>query len=105
MGEIDEQLQTSRELLLQHIGDCKYIAYPNGTVNDIFAGAVSRVKAAHYSAGLTTVEGETESDANPFVLPRIGSSTEDIHHFMFIVNMSARRNGAYRSWVKSSFTA
>jgi peptidoglycan/xylan/chitin deacetylase (PgdA/CDA1 family) len=98
MEEIEHQLQTSKALIQKYVGECKYIAYPNGGPNDIFGSALSDVKAKQYLAGLTTVVGEVEPDTNPYALPRVGTSTQDMNQFIFTVNTSFRHNKSFRKW-------
>lgn len=101
LDEIDRQLRVSKELLDAHVGNCRYIAYPNGTTNDIFPAALSLVARQGYQIGMTTVDGEVEQGKSPLLLPRIGASTPDFDLFRFIVNTSFRKNRAYRGWSQS----
>jgi len=101
MEEIDDQLQTSKALVQEHVGECKYIAYPNGGMSDIFPDAVASVRANQYLAGLTTIAGEVEAQTNPYILPRIGAHIEDMPHFKFTINTGFRHNRDYRKWAGS----
>lgn len=101
LDEIERQLSVSKQLLDTHIGDCDYIAYPNGTTRDIFSEALSLVAQQGYKAGLTTVSGEVEPGIPSLLLPRIGASTPDFDHFRFIVNTSFRHNRINRRWCQS----
>ena len=105
LEEIDRQLRLSKTLLDEHVGDCKYIAYPNGTTSDIFPAALCRVAQHGYRAGMTTVNGEVEQGISPLLLPRIGTSTTDFDQFRFIVNTSFRNNRANRTWCQNLISA
>ena len=98
---ISFQLQTSKELVEKHIGACKYIAYPNGSGNDISPDAVEQVKKCGYRAGFMTVPGEIRPHANRYVLPRIAASGEAIHHFRLDIDASSRYNRRYDRWCKT----
>jgi len=98
MEEIRQQLQTSRALIQEHVGDCKYIAYPNGGKDDIFPDSISSVRENQYLAGFTTIDGEIESEIAPYILPRISADMADMPHFKFAVNTCFRHNSDYRKW-------
>jgi len=101
MKEIGDQLQTSKALVQEHVGECKYIAYPNGGMSDICPGAVASVRENQYLAGLTTIAGEVEAQNNPYILPRICGHIEDMPHFKFTINTGFRHNRNYRKWAGS----
>jgi peptidoglycan/xylan/chitin deacetylase (PgdA/CDA1 family) len=101
INEIDRQLRTSKELLQQHVGDCRYIAYPNGGMNDLSQEAVNRV-SRYYSAGFMTVAGEVQPDTNRYVLPRICGDTTEMGRFRFAVNARFRHNRRNRSWMSAA---
>lgn len=95
-----EQLRASKALIGDSLGKCDYIAYPNGRINDICADTLDRVRAAGYLAGFTTIGGEVMPTGNPFLLPRISASIENIDHFVFAINSSFRHNGTYARAVR-----
>jgi len=101
MEDIEVQLLTSKALIQEHVGECKYIAYPNGGMNDIFPDAVARVRANQYLAGFTTIAGETETETSPYILPRIGADIANMRHFKFAINTCFRHNRDYRKWARS----
>ena len=100
IDEIDRQLRTSKELLEEHVGDCRYIAYPNGGMNDLSREAINRVRR-YYSSGFTTVAGEIEADTNRYILPRICGDTTEMSRFQFMLDTRFRHSKRYRSWSSS----
>jgi len=98
LSEVADQLRKSKELIDENIGDCKYIAYPNGTKNDITSKSATMVHELGFSIGLTTINGEVSADSSPLLLPRIGTATTNLEYFKFSVNTSFRRNRDHRKW-------
>jgi peptidoglycan/xylan/chitin deacetylase (PgdA/CDA1 family) len=97
-AETDDQLRISKERIEINTGECKYIAYPNGGMNDISANALKRVQENGYCLGLTTIKGEVEKLTSPYLLPRISGDSRDFDRFRFDVNGAFRHNRAYRRW-------
>lgn len=100
IDEIDRQLKTSKELIEQHIGDCRYIAYPNGGMKDLSPEAMDRVRR-YFLAGLTTVTGEIPPGTNRYILPRICGDTTEMSRFRFMLNTRFRHNRKNRDWSSS----
>jgi peptidoglycan/xylan/chitin deacetylase (PgdA/CDA1 family) len=96
--EISRQLKLSRELVQEHVGECRYVAYPNGTMNDVSLEAVEKVKESDYLAGFTTIAGEVQHDMSPYVLPRVNAKISNINHFGFDIDTCYRHNRRYRNW-------
>jgi len=96
--EIKRQLLFSKEQIEHHIGQCRYIAYPNGGKDDMCASALEKVQQQNYRLGLTTVGGEIESRNNPYLLPRVAADTDDFDRFKFDLNLAFRHNESYRKW-------
>lgn len=96
-SEIDRQLKTSKGLIEQYLGECKYFAYPNGRMVDISHYSLTSVKKNNYCLGLTTVPGEVKYGVNPLVVPRL-FPRKDIDSFKFVLNTSFRYNSDYYKW-------
>lgn len=94
--EVERQLGISKIMIEKHLGECKYIAYPNGTFHDISAYSYNIIKDI-YSLGLTNVPGELTgtTDMDKYLLPRI-VAPYDIEHFKFVINSSFITNRIYR---------
>lgn len=101
MEEIGAQLLSSKSLIQEHVGECKYIAYPNGGAKDIFSDALTSVRESQYSAGFTTIAGEIDSETNAYILPRIAAKMTDIRHFEFTINSCFRNNKSYREFARN----
>lgn len=96
--EIERQLRLSKEQIEFNIGECNYIAYPNGGKDDMCVSALREAQQQNYRLGLTTVEGEVESRETPYLLPRIAADTNDFERFKFNLNLAFRHNDSYRKW-------
>lgn len=101
IDEIEHQLKTSKALLEEHVGECRYLAYPNGGMSDITREAVDSVKR-HYTAAFTTIAGEIQADANRYVLPRICGDTTEMGRFRLMLDARFRHNRKFRNWTVSA---
>jgi len=99
--DIDFQLRTSKLLIEEQVGECRYIAYPNGTMTDVTPNVIGAVKDSGYLAGLTTVPAEMDIDADPFLLPRVCGDIYEFAQFKFAINSCHRHNGRYKKWLDS----
>jgi len=89
--EIDYQLKTSKELIEQHLGECKYFVYPNGTQKDISLYSITSVQKSGYLLGFSSIPGEVDNQSNPYILPRIHPSS-DFGRFKFTVAITTNRD-------------
>jgi len=94
--EVERQLCISKSMIEKHLGECKYVAYPNGKFQDISAYSYNRIKDI-YSLGFTNVQGEFtgKTEVDTYLLPRI-VAPYDIEHFKFVINSSLITNRIYR---------
>jgi len=95
--EVDYQLKTSKDIIEEHLGECKYVAYPDGGRGNFSFDALKKVKKYKYYLGFTAVKGEICQSSNPFILPRLGISF-DFNHFKFNINSSFRYKKRYFNW-------
>lgn len=96
-SEINYQLKTSKELIEKHLGECKYFAYPNGSMKKISLEAMLGVKENRYLLGFSIVPGEIETPVNTFLLPRILAVT-DFDEFKFHLSSCSFYNKKYIEW-------
>lgn len=97
-AEIDYQLETSKGLIEDHLGECRYFAFPNGRMVDISHNALMSIRKHKYHLGVTTVSGEIAAGRfDPHLLPRIYPRRE-IDSFKFALNTSFRHNQKYSKW-------
>lgn len=94
--EAKRQLQHSKALIEEHVGNCRYLAYPNGTADDISVDAYSAAKSLGYRIAFTTIPGEITPDIDCLFAPRI-YATPDHEEFCYRLNRSAKQNQVYRS--------
>jgi len=95
--EISHQLKASKDFIERYLGECKYIAYPNGGMDYLTFDALKCVEENEYLLGFTTVSGEISDQCNPYILPRIGP-VADLDDFKFTLNTSFRQNSRYYKW-------
>ena len=97
--EVDYQLQTSKRLIEKNLGDCRYFAYPNGSYNDVSCQALNAAKKAGYRLGFTTIKADVAGENPPFLLPRIGGSTDPamLESHMTLAPVYALK---FRRWLK-----
>lgn len=94
-GEAYRQLIKSKEAIEKNVMKCKYMAYPNGTVDDVSNLAYSAVKSAQFRMGFSTIPGELTPDADCFLAPRISAET-GYEEFCYLLNRSSKQNDFYR---------
>ncbi|MHA1381798.1 MAG: polysaccharide deacetylase family protein [Candidatus Helarchaeota archaeon] len=94
--DINYQLTISKKLIEKNLGDCKYIAYPNGEKDNITFDSLNIVKR-NYLLGFTACPGEIKNKSNPFALPRIGI-TKDLEYFKFKIWTSFRYNRKIKAY-------
>jgi len=64
------QAETSRALVISHIGQCRYFAYPFGREADVSPQARNAVRDAGFEAAFTSIPASLEAKQDPFLLPR-----------------------------------
>jgi peptidoglycan/xylan/chitin deacetylase (PgdA/CDA1 family) len=94
--EVHRQLTKSKAAIEANIMDCKYMAYPNGTLEDISSIAYAAVKSAQFRMAFSTILGEVTSDGDCFLAPRISAETE-YEEFCYLLNRTSRQNEIYKT--------
>ncbi len=70
-GEVHRQLANSKAAVEKNVGECRYMAYPNGRVDDVSSVAHSAANFAQFRMAFSTVEREVTQDVDSFLVPRI----------------------------------
>jgi len=96
--EIRRQIETSKRLIVEHVGECRYFSYPHGTMRDISKTAYELVKAT-YQLGFSTVNAPVDNFANPHLIPRVGTPSE-LDRLRGAMAACRRSGGTYRKWVE-----
>lgn len=93
--EVHRQLTKSKAAIEKNVTECKYMAYPNGTVDDISSVAYSAAKSAQFRMAFTTIRGEVTPDGDCFFAPRIFPVPE-YEEFCYLLNRTSRQNEVYQ---------
>ena len=93
--EVHRQLTESKAAIGKNVMECKYMAYPNGGVDDISNIAYSAVKSAQFRMAFSTISGEVTPDVDCFLAPRISAETE-YEEFCYLLNRTGKQNDVYR---------
>jgi len=88
------QLEQSKSIIEKNVGPCRYLAYPNGTVDDISRDAYISAQAAGFRIAFTTIPGEITPQIDCFLAPRIFGVLE-YEEFCYALNRTARQNEVY----------
>jgi hypothetical protein len=96
-SEITYQIQTSKKLIEQKVGNCAYISYPEGGSRFLDPSIIPVVQENQYELGFTSVGGEILDGQNRFILPRLGIPSR-LDHFIFNLNTSFRFNRQFERW-------
>lgn len=96
--EIRRQIETSKRLIVEHVGECRYFSYPHGTKRDISKTAYELVKAT-YQLGFSTVNAPVDNFADPHLIPRVGTPSE-LGRLRGAMVSCRRGGGNYRKWAK-----
>lgn len=94
--EIRRQLSQSKLAVEAHVGECKFMAYPNGTPSDISQSAYLDARLAGYRMCFTTIEAEVVPDADCYLAPRV-FAPDDFEEFCYCLNRSGDSNAGYRA--------
>jgi len=93
--EVYRQVNESKSAVEKNVAECKYFAYPNGTVNDVSSDACDAVKSAPFRMAFTTIRGEVSPDVDSFLMPRIFAAPE-YEEFCYLLNRSSNQDTVYR---------
>ncbi len=69
--EIERQVMTSKTLIEDRIGRCRYFAFPVGNTAHIGPEAVRTVRSAGFDAAFSTINGTFAASRDDFLLPRV----------------------------------
>lgn len=64
------QARNARSMVIEHVGRCRYFAYPFGNVRDVSADAWTAVRDAGYEHAFTTLSATLDRSGNPWLMPR-----------------------------------
>jgi len=90
------QVRESKADIERNIGECRYIAYPNGTTDDVSAGAYAAVQSEQLSMAFSTILGEITPEVDRFLAPRI-FAVPDYEEFCYLLNRSSEQNEYYQT--------
>jgi peptidoglycan/xylan/chitin deacetylase (PgdA/CDA1 family) len=85
--EIEHQVLTSKTLIEDKIGRCRYFAYPVGNVAHIGPKALEAVRNAGFDAAFSTIAGTLSASRDDHLLPRVmlhRDSRADAFNFPFV---------------------
>jgi peptidoglycan/xylan/chitin deacetylase (PgdA/CDA1 family) len=92
--EVCRQLNQSKSTIEKNVAACRYMAYPNGTTDDISSVAYAAAKSAGFRIAFTSIPGEVTADADRFFAPRI-FATPDFEEFCYLLNRTSLQNQVY----------
>jgi len=95
--EVDYQLKTSKRLIENNLGECRYFAYPYGDWNSVTREAIIKVRENEYSLAFMAAKGEILDSIDPLLIPRIGAPS-DLDILRFKMNISFIFNKSYLAW-------
>jgi peptidoglycan/xylan/chitin deacetylase (PgdA/CDA1 family) len=70
-AEIEHQVLTSKTMIEERLGRCRYFAFPVGNVAHIGPQAVDVVRKAGFDAAFSTINGTLAASQERFLLPRV----------------------------------
>ncbi len=71
-----DELEKSRDTLLEQTGRADLFAYPNGSAEDFTNSTKKLLSELRYRCGLTTIRGLTACGTDPYEIRRIGVGSE-----------------------------
>jgi peptidoglycan/xylan/chitin deacetylase (PgdA/CDA1 family) len=86
-AEIEHQVLTSKTMIEDHLGRCRYFAYPVGNVAHIGPEALGVVRDAGFDAAFSTINGTLAASRDDHLLPRVmlhRNSRADAFNFAFV---------------------
>jgi peptidoglycan/xylan/chitin deacetylase (PgdA/CDA1 family) len=90
------QVRKSKAEIESNIGECGYIAYPNGTADDVSGSAYAAVQSEQFRMAFSTILGEITHEVDRFLAPRI-FAVPDYEEFCYLLNRSSEQNEYYRT--------
>jgi peptidoglycan/xylan/chitin deacetylase (PgdA/CDA1 family) len=100
--EIHQQLTNSKRAIADAMGDCKYLAFPNGTEEDVSTEARAAAESAQFAMAFSTIRGEITRDTDRLFQPRI-FALPNFEEFCYLLNRSGDSNEVYQA--RSPFSA
>lgn len=70
-GEVLRQVTISKQAVTEHVGRCRYFAFPVGGANQIGPDSAAAVREAGFEAAFTTINGTLGASRDPFLHPRV----------------------------------
>lgn len=95
-AEILWQVRESKAEIERNIGECRYMAYPNGTADDVSGSAHTVVQSEQFQMAFSTILGEITPEVDRFLAPRI-FAVPDYEEFCYLLNRSSDQNEYYRT--------
>ncbi len=86
---IHQEVVQSRRDVEEHLGSCRYFAYPNGTSQDIAMAAVEAVGSSGFELAFTAEFGEIRRETDRRLLPRIDGD-DGFEYLKFYLNTAYR---------------
>jgi len=83
--EIQNQLIKSKSIISQKIGNCDYLAYPNGRKKDVSLISINEAKKAAYNLAFSTNMKSVKYYDDKYFLPRY-IAPQSLNGFKFFVN-------------------
>ncbi|MCE9522379.1 MAG: polysaccharide deacetylase family protein [Alphaproteobacteria bacterium] len=71
IGEVTRQIAISKQFVEEHVGRCRYFAFPVGGVKQIGPQAATAAREAGFDAAFTTINGTLPASRDPFLHPRV----------------------------------
>lgn len=95
-AEVLWQVHESKTKIAKNIGECRYMAYPNGTADDVSGSAYAAVRSEQFRMAFSTILGEITPEVDRFLAPRI-FAVPDYEEFCYLLNRSSEQNEYYRT--------
>lgn len=86
-AEVEHQVLTSKTMIEDRVGRCRYFAFPVGNVSHIGPDALNAVQNAGFDAAFSTINGTLGASRNAHLLPRVmlhRNSRADAFNFPFV---------------------
>jgi len=104
-AEIEHQVLTSKTMIEERLGRCRYFAFPVGNVAHIGPEAVDAVRKAGFDAAFSTVNGTLPASTERFLHPRVmlhRNSRTDEFNFPFTGLRHDRALAARQAAIKAN---
>lgn len=86
-AEVDHQVLTSKTMIEDRVGRCRYFAFPVGNVAHVGPHALEAVRNAGFDAAFSTINGTMGASRDDFLHPRVmlhRNSKADAFNFPFV---------------------